>query len=204
MCEIENSFDLKNTYPFNMINAMNPDTRWMKEYIDIYDVCPRSLITVMEESLEIDERVLLRLIYKENLSLEECGDRVFYYGSKIEFGHDTRKLAGKQSVEYMHRLALKKLKRQKDKFLYSKLEEKFEKYRLSLCGFYNEPIADLGLSTRSYNLLFRRYSKISDIVHLTDEDLLEIWGVGKSCVNEIRTKLNSYTTNKLKHIWFDS
>ena len=60
----------------------------------------------------------------------------------------------------------------------------------------NTPIADLpisvlGLSTRSQNCLHRaRIETVGALAELSDDQLLQMWGMGATSVSEIRRRLN--------------
>lgn len=181
-------------YPFNLLEALNElNSIIPTTYDDLPNDFMGSIAYIYYEKLTQRERTVLDFRFKQNKSL-----------------YETARSVGCVSAERIRQIeerALSKIARSTTayyliygvKFLIGNgvrdLSPQPEGNKISRTrGMENaHPIEELGLSTRSYNALVRSgVVSVNDILGWSDDDFLKKRRFGKSCLVEVREKLEKF------------
>ncbi|MGX1195813.1 DNA-directed RNA polymerase subunit alpha C-terminal domain-containing protein [Metabacillus sp. SLBN-84] len=202
---------IDNHYPFNLIRAIHGEDKENDTPIETIYIkgLYEQLLTLSEE-----ERTLLTLRFRDNLTLKACGERygkTYYWAGPIikralrKMRHRSRSLHYQGVSTYELRRAQienEKLARENQQLreaLQAVDDSHVDPHAVILLAHFvtpehvAAPIGELNLNVRAYNALARAgILTVKDLISVPEETLIHMRNIGEKTVHEIKAKIRAY------------
>ena len=178
---------LKEEYPYNLITTIIDESVWE---LDLPTEMTEDHLAGLEFAIsQLDEReqTIIRMRYEQRQTYAQIGERFnisLNRASQVE-RKALRKLYHPKNLKY-YKYGLEGYKVRQAEF------EEAERKRAYTEKVMETTIYDLDFSVRTFNNLFRaNCEKVSDLVALSEEDILNLKNMGKKQFAEVALKLRA-------------
>ena len=178
---------LKEEYPYNLISTIIDESVWE---LSLPNEMTEDHLAGLEFAIsQLDEReqTIIRLRYEQRQTFAEIG-AVFNISvnrvSQVE-RKALRKLYHPKNLKY-YKYGIEGYKVQKEEFEEAERKRSYDEKAMETT------IYDLDLSVRTFNNLIRaKCEKVSDLVVLSEEDIVNLKNMGKKQLEEVALKLKT-------------